>query len=127
MIKNRAIAHTFYEKEGRKVIWYKRDEENWHKQHNEHEEYRDIDGIKECLDDPDQINKPISGKSRDKRKLIYYKERGNFLSARWHKVVIKCSENWDKNKVSKYKKRATLITTMYVEKINVFNEEKIWP
>jgi len=127
MMKRREIAHIFNEMRGRKVIWYKRDKENWHKQHHEHEEYRDINGIQECLKNPDQINQQISKKGKDKGKLIYYRDRGSFLYSKWHKVIIKVCGKWDSEDINNHKKLAILITTMYVEKINVFSEEKVWP
>lgn len=122
------VAHIFYDFKNRKVVWYEMDEKNLLKQHHEHEEYKDIKGIENCLKSPDQINKPKSEKSKDKRKLIYYKERGgNLLYSKWHKVVIRVCRNWDEENVSNSKKKAVLIIPYYVEENNPFNEEKIWP
>ncbi len=116
------IAHTFYEMSGRKIIWYERDEKNLLKQHHEHAEYRDIEGIKECLKNPDQINR---SRSNNDRRLIYYRNRGNFQT-QWHQVVIKVCKNWEYEEAGNNKKYAVLITTQYLDKINI-NEEKIWP
>lgn len=116
------VAHIFYEMEGRKIKWYERDKQNILKQHHEHEEYRDIEGIKECLKNPDQINRSRNGNNR---RLIYYRDRGNFLT-KWHQVVIKVCKNWEDKEVNNNKKYAVFITTQYLDKINI-NEEQVWP
>jgi hypothetical protein len=111
---------TFIDSLERKIIWYARDYNNIFKQHHDHQEYRDLEGINETLNNPDRINKPRRGVDQDR--LIYYKDRGNFLTAKWHQVIIRNPKKWE----NQYSKPAILITTLYLESINI-NEKQIWP
>jgi len=114
-----SVAETFFDLNGKKIIWYKTDRNNLLNQHHEHDEYNNTDEIRECLKNPDQINKDRNNK---KRRLIYYRDKGNHF-IKWVKVVIKIPKNWDDYADNKL---AVLITIFYLDKINN-NEEKIWP
>lgn len=114
----------FYDFKGRKVIWYERDYNNQFKQHHDHQEYGDLDGISEALKDPEKICIPINKKNFKKR-LIYFKDRGNFFQ-KWIKVIIEVNRLWDNENVKIEKRTAKLITLMYVDKISI-NEIQIWP